>query len=91
MLMAAEELAVHLGKPKGKVDAQPLVKYVILIILHARDQLEQEGKPFNFLVRMLLMEHFSVRVMGMSEEFYSFVTFKEAESIIVDCDHNIVI
>jgi hypothetical protein len=60
MLMAAEELAIHLGKPKGSVDAQPLIKYVIVVILHAREELEQEGKSCNFLVRLLLMEHFNV-------------------------------
>ncbi|TNV77955.1 hypothetical protein FGO68_gene5268 [Halteria grandinella] len=85
MLMAAEELAIYLGKPKGTVDAQPLIKYVILVILQAREELEQEGKPFNFMVRLMLMEHFTVKQLGMSEEFYSFVTFKEAENCIMDC------
>lgn len=81
--MATEELALYMGKPKGSVDAQPLIKYILLIILHAREELEKEGKEFNFLVKLLLMEHFTVRVLGMSEEFYSFVTFKEAESCIL--------
>jgi len=33
-----------------------------------------------------MMEHFTVKVLGMSEEFYSFVTFKEAERCILECD-----
>jgi hypothetical protein len=33
-----------------------------------------------------MMEHFTVKVLGMSEEFYSFVTFKEAEKCITECD-----
>lgn len=54
--------------------------------MHAREQLEKEDKQFNLQVRLLLMEHFTVRVLGMSEEFYSFVTFKEAEKCIMDCE-----
>ena len=38
------------------------------------------------MVRLLLMEHFTVKVLGMSEEFYSFVTFKEAEKCIMDSE-----
>lgn len=83
--MATEELASYLGKPKGSIDAHTLTTYVIVVVLHARDQLEREGKDFHFLVRMLLMEFFTVRVLGMSEEFYSFVTFKEAEKCILEC------
>ena len=56
--------------------------YLIVIIIHARDQLEREGKLFNFQVRMLMMEHFTVNVFGWSEEYYSFVAFKDAESSI---------
>ena len=84
--MATEELAIHLGKPKGTLDAHMLTTYIIVIILHAREELEKEGKDFNLQVRLLLMEHFTVRVLGMSEEFYSFVTFKEAEKCIMVCD-----
>jgi hypothetical protein len=51
-----------------------------------RELLEREGKQCNLIVRLLLMEHFTVRVLGMSEEFYSFVTFKEAEKCICECD-----
>ena len=83
-MIASEELAQHLGRPKGTLDAHTLTVYVIVVILHAYDQLENEGKQFNLIVRLLLMEHFTVRVLGMSEEFYSFVTFKEAEKCIMD-------
>lgn len=55
---------------------------MIVILLHARDELE--GREFNLQVRLLMMEHFAVRILGMSEEFYSFVTFKEAEKCIND-------
>jgi hypothetical protein len=51
-----------------------------------RELLEKEDKQCNLIVRMLMMEHFTVRVLGMSEEFYSFVTFKEAEKCIAECD-----
>lgn len=84
--MASEEVAHHLGKPKGTLDAQTLTTYIIIIILHAREQLvEKEQKPFNLIVRLLMMEHFTVRTLGMSEETYSFVTFKEAEKCIEEC------
>jgi len=32
--------------------------------------------------RMLLMEHFAVNVFGFGEEYYSFVSFRDAESMI---------
>lgn len=83
--MATEELALHIGKPKGSIDAHTLTTYVIVVVLHAWEQLEREGKDFNMLVRLLLMEFFTARLLGMSEEFYSFVTFKEAEKCILDC------
>jgi hypothetical protein len=75
-----------LGKPKGTLDAHTLMTYIIVVIMHTRETIEKEDKPFNFNVRLLLMEHFTVRVLGMSEEFYSFVTFKEAEKCIMECD-----
>ncbi len=84
--MATEELSQHLGKPKGTLDAHTLTTYIIVVILHVREMLQQEDKPFNFSVRLLMMEHFTVKVLGMSEEFYSFVTFKEAEKCIIECD-----
>ncbi len=84
--MATEELSQHLGKPKGTLDAHTLTTYIIVIIMHAREALEKEEKSFNFNVRMLLMEHFTVKVLGMSEAFYSFVTFTEAEKCIIECD-----
>ena len=84
ILMATEELAAHLGKAKGTLDAHTLMTYVLVVILHTREELEREGKEFNFSVRLLLMEHFTVRQLGMSEEFYSFVTFKEAEKCILE-------
>ena len=48
--------------------------------------LEREEKQCNLKVRLLLMEHFTVRVLGMSEDLYSFVTYKEAEIFIDKCD-----
>jgi hypothetical protein len=57
-----------------------------VLILHVRELLENEDKQCNLIVRMLMMEHFTVRILGMSEEFYSFVTFKEAEKCIAECD-----
>jgi hypothetical protein len=84
--MASEELSQHLGRAKGTLDAQALTVYVIVVMLRAREELEREGKPFNLLVRMLMMEFFTVKVLGMSEEFYSFVTFKEAEKCILDAE-----
>jgi hypothetical protein len=33
-----------------------------------------------------MMEHFTVKVLGMSEEFYSFITFKEAEKCIMESE-----
>lgn len=83
ILMATEELAQNLGKPKGSLDAQTLITYVVVIIIHAVQELDDK---FNLIARLLLMEHFTVRVLGMSEEFYSFVTFKEAEKCIMDCN-----
>jgi len=74
------------GKPKGTLDAHTLTTYIIVLILHVRVLLEKEDKQCNLIVRLLLMEHFAVRVVGMSEEFYSFVTFKGAEKCITDCD-----
>jgi hypothetical protein len=56
------------------------------LILHVRELLEKEDKECNFNIRLLLMEHFTVKVLGMSEEFYSFVTFKEAEKCIMECE-----
>lgn len=55
-------------------------------MLHAREQLEKEGKECGLAVRLLLMEHFTVKVLGMSEESYSFVSFKEAEKCICECE-----
>jgi len=37
--MATEELAKHLGKPKGTLDAHTLTTYLIVIILHVREVL----------------------------------------------------
>ena len=48
--------------------------------------LEREEKKCNLKVRLLLMEHFTVRVLGMSEDLYSFVTYKEAEIFFDKCD-----
>jgi hypothetical protein len=84
--MSSEELAVHLGKPKGTLDSHSLTTYIIVLILHVRELLEKEDKECNFNIRLLLMEHFTVKVLGMSEEFYSFVTFKEAEKCIMECE-----
>eukprot|EP00347_Sterkiella_histriomuscorum_P000874 403374192 len=82
LMMATEEYAQLTGKQRGQIDAFELKNYLVVIIIHARDQLEKEGKPFNFLARMLLMENFTVNVFGFGEEYYSFVSFKEAESTI---------
>ena len=38
----------------------------------------------GFIVRLLLMEHFTVHAIGMSRQDYSFVTFKEVEKVIID-------
>lgn len=84
--MATEEYSQLVGKPKGTLDAHTLTTYIIVLILHVRELLEKEDKQCNLIVRLLLMEHFTVRVLGMSEEFYSFVTFKEAEKCITECD-----
>ena len=79
-MMATEELAKHLGKDKGTLDAQMLTTYIIVIIMCAHHDFgENEDKPFNFIARMLLMEHFTVSTLGMSEASYSFVTFMGAE------------
>lgn len=83
--MAAEEYANLLGKPKGSLDAHALTTYLIVVMLHAREELEKEGKDFNLIARKMLLEHFTVRVLGMSSEFYSFVTFSSAEKCIMDC------
>lgn len=66
-LIATEEVAKYLGKSKSSIDAQTLFPYLLLIILMARDQIEREDKPFNLKVRLLMMEHFTVHVFGMSE------------------------
>ena len=84
--MATEEYSQLVGKPKGTLDAHTLTTYIIVLIMHVRELLEKEDKQCNLIVRLLLMEHFTVRVLGMSEEFYSFVTFKEAEKCITECD-----
>ena len=39
----------------------------------------------GFLVRMLLMEHFSSHRLGMGIQDYTFVTFKEVEVAIKEC------
>lgn len=83
--MATEELATYLGKAKNSIDALTLKGYLIAIIIHARDQLEKEDKAFNFKIRLIMMEHFTVNVFGWSEEYYSFVAFKDAESSIENC------
>ena len=44
-----------------------------------REEIEREGKIFNFQVRLLMMEYYSVFKFGMNEKFYSFATFKEIE------------
>ena len=82
MQMATEEMAMYFGKPKNSIDALDLKGFLIVIIIHAFEQLEKENKPFNFLVRMLMMEHFTVNVFGWNEEYYSFVAFKDAEQSI---------
>ncbi|CDW91715.1 UNKNOWN [Stylonychia lemnae] len=83
LMMATEEYAHLIGKSKSTIDAFALKNYLVLIIIHARDQLEKEEKQFNFLSRMLLMEHFAVNVFGFGEEYYSFVSFRDAESMIL--------
>ena len=38
----------------------------------------------GFIVRLLLMEHFTVHSIGMSRQDYSFVTFKEVEKVVLE-------
>ena len=84
--MATEELSKHLNKPKSAIDAQTLTTYIIVILINAREQLEKEEVAFNYKVRLLMMEHFTVHTLGMSEQTYSYVTFKEAENCVDTVD-----
>ena len=81
--MATEELAEHLRKDTQSIDAQMLVPFVVLIVVETFMQIQREGKlQFNMRVFLVMMEYFTVHEFGMSQQDYSFVTFKEVEKIL---------
>lgn len=67
MLMAIDEISNISGKSKSTVDADTLVPFTILMIIMAKEQLDQEQKEFNLKVRLIIMENFTVHVFGMNE------------------------
>jgi hypothetical protein len=92
-MMATDELSVYYKKPKQSFDAQTLLPYLVLVVTKAFHDIYSEGqmdfwvadkRKDGFRVRLLLMEWFAVRAIGMSRQDYSFVTFKEVEKVICD-------
>lgn len=67
MMCAIEEISSITGKNKSSIDADTLVPYIILMIVLTKDLLDQEEKPFNLKVRLIIMENFTVHVFGMNE------------------------
>lgn len=53
-----------------------------LIVILAKEELEKEGKAFNFKVKLLMMENYTGHTSGMTEQGYAFVSFKEVENIL---------
>lgn len=69
-----------------------MVPYLVLVVLVAIDQVNQELKSHEiddlinstFKARMLMIEHFTVCEMGYGEGYYAFVSFKHVEKSIED-------
>ena len=82
---------------RGKVDAELLVPYLVLVLVTAFHELYTDESMSNkafimdprtdgFRVRLLLMEHFTMHRVSMEMADYSYVTFKEVEQQIIQAE-----
>lgn len=76
---ATVELAEFYNKDKGQIDADTLLPYLVLIVIHGVSQSEQDFVKRGFLTRLVMAEFFTVREGMFGSDYYAFASFRNVE------------